>query len=279
MIDELGTFGVFRRKSAVSPSIAAALERLGYGTLWVGSSPDGDLQEIEDLLDATTTLVVATGIVNIWKDAPAPVAASFHRIEARHPGRLLLGIGVGHPEQSSARYTKPYTAVVEYLDVLDAAGVPQASRVLAALGPKMLRLSAERSAGAHPYLVTPEHTRRARAILGEGVLLAPEHKVVIDASPERGRMVGRPAVATPYLGLTNYTNNLRTLGFDDADFADGGSDRLIDALVAHGDAAAVTAALTEHVEAGADHVAINLITEPDQDPVEVYAELAAKLFR
>jgi probable F420-dependent oxidoreductase len=278
MVEELGTFGAFRRRTAVSPQMATALEELGYRTLWVGGSPAGDLQEIEDLLDATTTLIVATGIVNIWQDAAEPVAASYHRIESRHPGRFLLGIGVGHPEATGARYSKPYTALVEYLDALDAAEVPTDRRVLAALGPKVLKLSADRSAGAHPYLVTPEHTRRARGILGDGVLLAPEQKVVLDSDPERGRMTGRPAVATPYLSLTNYTNNLRTLGFDDADFAAGGSDRLIDALIAHGDAQSVVAALTEHVDAGADHVSINLITEPGHDALEGYAELAKILF-
>lgn len=278
MIDKLGTYGVFRRKNLVTPDMAAALESLGYRALWVGGSPDSPLREIDDLLDATTTMIVATGIVNIWKDAAEPIAESFHRIEARHPGRFLLGIGVGHPEATGARYAKPYSALIDYLDVLDAAEVPRSSVVLAALGPKVLRLSAERTAGAHPYLVTPEHTRRAREILGEGVLLAPEQKVVIDADPARGREIGRPSVAKPYLELANYVTNLRSLGFEDADFADGGSDRLIDALVAHGDVSNVAAALGQHIEAGADHVPINLITAPDQDPLDGYTQLAEQLF-
>ena len=158
VIDGLGTFGAFRRFSALTPAFAAELERLGYGAIWVGGSPDGDLRVIEDYLDATTTIMVATGIVNIWKDAPELVAASFHRIEQRHPGRFLLGIGVGHPEATGARYTKPYDALVAYLDALDEAHVPVDRRVLAALGPRVLKLAAERTAGAHPYLVTPEHT-------------------------------------------------------------------------------------------------------------------------
>src|SRR5450756_461820 len=133
---------------------AVTLERLGYGAIWIGGSPSGDLRLAEQLLDATTTLRVATGIVNIWKDAAEPVAASYHRIEARHPGRFLLGIGVGHPEAIGARYAKPYEALVGYLDELDAAQVPIGRRVLAALGPKMLKLSAERAAGAHPYVTT-----------------------------------------------------------------------------------------------------------------------------
>ncbi len=277
VIDNLGTFGAFRRFSALTPEFAVELERLGYGAIWVGGSPDGDLRVIEDYLDATATIMVATGIVNIWKDAPELVAASFHRIEKRHPGRFLLGIGVGHPEATGARYTKPYDALVGYLDALDEAHVPMDRRVLAALGPRVLKLAAERTAGAHPYLVTPEHTRRAREIVGPGVLLAPEQRVVLAADPEKARAIGRPTVEKPYLGLSNYTRNLRSLGFTDEDLADGGSDRLIDALVVYGDPAAVAAGLTRHIESGANHVAVNLITGPDEDPVAGFAQLASAL--
>ncbi|HZD98513.1 MAG TPA: LLM class F420-dependent oxidoreductase [Micromonosporaceae bacterium] len=277
VIDNLGPFGAFRRFSALTPEFVAELERLGYGAIWVGGSPDGDLRVIEDYLDATSTIMVATGIVNIWKDAPDLVAASFHRIEQRHPGRFLLGIGVGHPEATGARYSKPYEALVAYLDALDAAHVPMDRRVLAALGPRVLKLAAERTAGAHPYLVTPEHTRRAREIVGPGVLLAPEQRVVLAADPEEARAIGRPTVEKPYLGLSNYTRNLRSLGFTDEDLADGGSDRLIDALVVYGDPAAVAAGLTKHIEAGANHVAVNLITGPDEDPLAGFAQLASAL--
>ena len=150
--------------------------------------------------------------------------------------------------------------------------------VLAALGPKVLALAADRTAGAHPYLVTPEHTRRARETVGPAVLLAPEQKVVLQGDPETARSIGRPAVEKPYLGLSNYTRNLRTLGFDDADLAGGGSDRLIDALVAHGEPEIVAATLSQHIDAGADHVAINLIHRPDEDPAEGFAALAKVLF-
>jgi probable F420-dependent oxidoreductase len=185
MFDKLGKIGVWRSAAQLSPEVAATLERLGYGAIWIGGSPSGDLRLAEQLLDATTTLTVATGIVNIWKDKAEPVAASYHRIEARHPGRFLLGIGVGHPEAIGARYAKPYEALVGYLDELDAAQVPIGRRVLAALGPKMLKLSAERAAGAHPYLTTPEHIRKARAILGSGVFLAPRLRPAGDiADPE-----------------------------------------------------------------------------------------------
>ena len=278
MFDELGRIGVWRAATQLSPELAGTLERLGYGAIWVGGSPDGDLRLAEQLLDATTTLTVATGIVNIWKDQAGPVAASYHRIEARHPGRFLLGIGVGHPEATGARYAKPYEALVRYLEELDAAQVPIRRRVLAALGPKVLRLSGERAAGAHPYLTTPEHTRKAREILGSGVLLAPEQKVVLEIDPVRARSIGRPVVANPYLGLVNYTNNLRSLGYTDADLADGGSDRLIDALVCHGDAGTVAAGATQHLNAGADHVAVQLLTSPGEDPVNGFTALARALF-
>ena len=278
MFEELGKIGVWRSAAQLSPELAVTLERLGYGAIWIGGSPGGDLRLAEQLLDATTRLTVATGIVNIWKDAAQPVAASYHRIEARHPGRFLLGIGVGHPEATGARYAKPYETMLSYLDELDAAQIPIGRRVLAALGPKMLKLSAERAAGAHPYLTTAEHTRKARDILGSGVLLAPEQKVVLDTDPVRARSIGRPVVAKPYLGLVNYTSNLRSLGYTDADLADGGSDRLIDALVAHGDAGTVAAGISEHLNAGADHVTVQLLTSPGDDSVAGFTALARALF-
>lgn len=278
MSGHIGSYGVFEHGRSLSPTLAASLERLGFGAIWIGGSPAGDLRIVEDLLDATTTITIATGIVNVWKDGPEPVAASFHRIEARHPGRFLLGIGVGHPEADGARYSKPYDAVADYLDALDAAGVPADRRVLAALGPRMLRLAAERSAGAHPYLVTPDHTRRARETLGVGPLLAPEQRVVLTTDPLRARDIARPTIRKPYLGLVNYLSNLRSLGFDDVDLAGDGSDRLIDALVTSGDAGALAAGLAKHLEAGADHVAVHLLPADDRDPADAFAELASALF-
>jgi probable F420-dependent oxidoreductase len=219
---------------------------------------------------------VATGIVNMWQDDARGVAASFARIEARQPGRFLLGVGAGHRE-ATQQYARPYETLAAYVDALLGAGVPAQGLVLAALGPKVLRLAAERTAGAHPYLVTPEHTRQARAILGEGPLLAPEHKVVLDADPQRARAIGRPKVSSPYLALVNYTSNLRRLGWSDEDLSDGGSDALIDALVAHGGAGQVAARLTEHLDAGADHVSIQLLTAPGAGPVDGYRQLAEAL--
>jgi probable F420-dependent oxidoreductase len=258
---ELGRIGIWRHPSGLTPDLVAEVEALGYGTIWIGGSPDGDLAVVENILDATDHIAVATGILNVWKDDATPVAASYHRITAKHPGRFLLGLGIGHPE-ATQEYQQPYAKLVSYLDELDELKVPAEGRVLAALGPKVLRLAAERSAGAHPYLVTPEHTRWAREILGDGPLLAPEQKVVLETDPERARAIGRPRVQQPYFGLTNYLNNLRRLGWTDADFADGGSDALIDALALHGDAEAVARGITAHLEAGADHVAIQVLN-PD----------------
>jgi probable F420-dependent oxidoreductase len=274
--DHLGPFGVWRSVQEVTPGLALALEEAGYGTLWVGGSPGGSLAEVEELIDATTTLTVATGIVNIWSDSAADVAASFRRIAARHPGRFLLGVGAGHREATS-EYSRPYEALVSYVDALLEHGVPAEDLVLAALGPKVLRLAADKTAGAHPYLVTPEHTRRAREIMGRGPVLAPEQKVVLDTDPARARAIGRPRVQRPYLGLVNYTSNLRRLGWGDDDLRDGGSDALIDALVAHGSAAQVAARLHEHLDAGADHVCLQLLTGPEGDLLNGYRALAAAL--
>jgi probable F420-dependent oxidoreductase len=277
MYEELGKYGVWRPDRTTTPELAATVEKLGYGALWIGGSPGGDLKLIEDLLDATETLRVATGITNIWKDDAKPIAAAWHRIEARHPGRFLLGIGVGHPEAVGKDYSKPYQALVEYLDALDAEGVPASSRVVAALGPKVLELAAERSLGAHPYLTTPEHTRRAREIMGAGALLAPEQKAVLKTDPDEARAVGRPVVKN-YLGLVNYTNMLRSVGFTDEDLAGEGSDRLIDALAVHGTPADVAAVLNAHLDAGADHVCVQVLTAAGADPVPDLSALAKVLF-
>ncbi len=270
---ELGQVGVWAPESTLNPVFARELEDLGYGAIWIGGSPAAELAIVDELLGGTERIVVATGIVNIWKDDARTVAASHHRLAAAYPGRWLLGIGVGHPEATSD-YKHPYEAMVDYLDVLDSEGVPQDERVLAALGPRVLQLAAERTAGAHPYLVTPEHTRWARELVGDGVLLAPEQKVVVDTDVDRARALGRRRVNNPYLGLSNYVSNLRRLGFSDEDLAGEGSDHLIDALVAQGDAAAAVARINDHLAAGADHVAIQLLTGKGDDPIAGYQAIA-----
>jgi probable F420-dependent oxidoreductase len=272
---ELGRFGVWLPSRSVSGGVARQIESLGYGAVWVGGSPDADLSWVEPALAETSTLQLATGIVNIWASPANHVAKSFERIESAYPGRFLLGVGVGHPEHTDV-YTKPYDALVEYLDELDGACVPTSRRVLAALGPKVLALAAERSAGAHPYLTTPEHTAKARELVGNTVFLAPEHKVVLTENVNEAREIGR-RYADFYLDLSNYVNNWRRLGFTDDDVRKPGSDKLIDAVVAHGTPEHVAARLNEHLESGADHVAIQVLGGPDGKLLGALEALAGPL--
>jgi probable F420-dependent oxidoreductase len=276
MTINVGRYGIWRGQWDLSPEFAAEAESLGYGAIWIGGSPDGDLALAESMLDATESIVIATGIVNMWKTPAEEVAPSYHRLAAKHPDRFLLGLGIGHPE-ATQEYRSPYATMVDYLDRLDAADVPVAGRALAALGPKALRLAADRTAGTHPYLTTPEHTREARRTVGEGVLVAPEQKVVLDTDPERARALGRPRVDRPYLHLVNYRSNLLRLGWSEADLDGGGSDALVDALVAHGDAETVAARLTAHLDAGADHVCAQVLTPEGVDPLPALRELATAL--
>jgi probable F420-dependent oxidoreductase len=227
-------------------------------------------------LDATTTITVATAVVNVWTSDATTVARSYQRIAAKHPDRFLLGVGVGHPE-SIATYRSPLETMATYLDVLDAGGVPEDRRVLAALGPRALRLAAERAAGTHPYLVVPDYTHYARDILGSGPLLAPEHKAVVSTDPEQARAIGRAFVEKPYLGLRNYVNNLLRHGFTSEDIADGGSNRLIDALVLHGTPEHIQAGLAAHLAAGANHVSVQVLVAPGDDPMPGYRALARGL--
>lgn len=269
----LGRFGVWTF-GAVTPEQAKEIEKLGYGAVWVGGSPAADLAFVEPILEATTSLQVATGIVNVWTAPADEVAESYHRIEKAYPGRFLLGIGIGHPEHTD-EYRKPYDVLVEYLDALDAANVPTSRRVLAALGPKVLKLAADRSAGAHPYLTTPEHTAQAHALIGNAVFLAPEHKVVLARDAAQAREIGRQTVEF-YLDLSNYVNNWKRLGFTDADVQKPGSDKLIDAVVAHGTPDDIARRLQEHVDAGADHVCIQVLGGADA-LIPTLAELAGPL--
>ncbi|BBY57517.1 LLM class F420-dependent oxidoreductase [Mycolicibacterium sarraceniae] len=269
---DLGRFASFGR--GVTPQQAKEIEALGYGAVWVGGSPPAELDWVEPILANTTTLKVATGIVNIWTAAPGPVAESFHRIEAAYPGRFLLGIGVGHPE-ATEEYQKPIDALRGYLDKLDEYGVPKNRRVIAALGPQVLKLSAARSAGAHPYLTTPEHTAQARELLGPHAFLAPEHKAILTTDAEKARQVGRGALDI-YLNLQNYLNSWKRLGFNDEDVAKPGSDRLVDAVVAYGTPEEIAARLTAHLDAGADHVPVQVLTSSDK-LVDALAALAGPL--
>jgi probable F420-dependent oxidoreductase len=219
---------------------------------------------------------VATAIVNMWTNDPVTLAASYRRLRDRHPDRFLLGAGVGHPESIDG-FSSPYQRMASFLDVLDAEGVPGDGRVLAALGPRALRLAADRAAGTHPYLTVPAHTREARRVLGAGSLLAPEQTVVLGTDPAEAREHARAFLTEPYLRLSNYVRNWLRHGYTEADVAGDGSDRLVDELVPHGDPEAIAAGLARHHEAGADHVAIQVLPGAQGGPMPGLRALAAHL--
>ena len=259
---------------------ASELEKLGYGALWLGGTPAGTLEMPEALLNATATMTVATGIVSVWLSPAAEVAAAYQRVAGAHPGRFLLGLGASHAppvEAAGQRYHRPYQKLAGFLDGLDRASppVPREGRVLAALGPRVLALARDRTAGAHPYLVTPEHSRRAREILGPGPLLAPEQKVILETDAGRARRIARACLHT-YLQLPNYTASLLRLGFTEEDISRS-SDRLVDGLVAWGDEEAVARRVAEHHQAGADHVCIHALTSERALPIAQWRALAPVL--
>ncbi|MGI5529343.1 LLM class F420-dependent oxidoreductase [Streptomyces syringium] len=267
---DLGRIGIWStalrsddaEKSAEVRETAAELDELGYGMIWLGGNARVD--EAAQLLAATKRVGVGTSILSIWQHEAADVAARYAALAPADRERFVLGLGVSHGHMVDG-YKKPYSAMKEYLDALDAAPVPLPAgrRMLAALGPKMVRLARDRAAGALPYLVTAEHTARAREALGEGVLLAPELKVVLDDDLTRARETARAYLAF-YLPMPNYTNNLLRLGFTEEDFAGNGSDRLLDAVFALGDAAAVRAKADEFLAAGADHLAVQVVRPESQ---------------
>ncbi len=290
---DIGRVGIWtsaldRQPATTVRRAAREIERLGYGALWVGEASRREaFANASLLLSATEQLVVATGIANIWARDPVAMAAGQRTLTEAWGGRFLLGLGVSHNrlvEPRGHRYERPLTAMRHYLDAMDRAPYqapmpdPVAlTRVLGALRPRMLALAAERADGAHPYLVPVEHTERARQILGPGKLLCPEVAVVVTSDRQVARRVAR-AHLDAYLRLANYRSNLAGLGFTDEDLAGGGSDRLVDALVARGPAARVARRVGAHLDAGADHVAIQVLTpSPDRLPTEEWAELAAAL--
>ena len=251
---------------------------LGYSTVWLGCGVERmvDLDLPRRLLERIEGVAVATAVVNIWTNPASQLAATYKHLVEEFDARLVLGLGLGHPE-SIDHYKRPYTKLVEYLDELDAAGVPEQARLIGALGPKTITVAGQRAAGVHPYLTTPAHTRYSRELLGDGPIVAPEHMVAVGYGPEEGRQVGRPAVQHPYLSRTNYRSNLIRQGFNESDMAGAGSDRLIDALVYHGDAKTVAGQLHAHLDAGADHVAIQSLAPQNGDPMPGLRQLAEPL--
>lgn len=261
---DLGSFGVWTT-NPVSPEVAGEIEKLGYGAVWVSSMAPDDLSWADPIFENTTTLKAATGIINIWNSPSARVAEAFHRLENQHPQRFILGLGAGHRE-TITQWEKPFDALNAYLDDLDRYGVPADRRVLAALGDGILKLSARRGAGAHPYLTTPEHTARAREIMGPAAFLAPEQKIVLTNDVTDARASGRAALDL-YLGLANYRNSWKRLGFQDSDVAKPGSDALVDSVISYGTTDQIVARLQQHRAAGADHVAIQVIGTTELMPV------------
>jgi probable F420-dependent oxidoreductase len=282
------TFALDLQPAARARELAAEIEALGYGAVWVPDAVGRDpLVHVALLLSGTDRIAVGTGIAQIWGRDPMSMNAGWKTLSEAFPGRFVLGLGVSHqPMVEGLRgqsYSRPLTAMREYLDGMDTAmyaatePAEPPQRVLAALGPKMLALAAERADGAHPYNVPPEHTARARDILGPDKLLAPEQAVLLETDPTEARRIGRGHVAI-YRDLPNYMNNLRRFGITDDDLAGDGSDRLVDMLVAWGDADAVRARVQAHFDAGADHVAVQVLkARRTEVPLDDWRELAPAL--
>jgi probable F420-dependent oxidoreductase len=292
---ELGPIGIWTAQLDYQPAAkakeaVAELEQLGFGAIWFPESVGREaLTNAALLLGATSRIVIATGIANIYASDAVTMAAAQKTLAEAYPARFLLGLGVSHvPLVEQIRghsYGKPVAAMRAYLDGMDRApyrAVPPTVspiRVLAALGPKMLQLAAERAGGAHSYFVPPEHTARAREILGSDRLLAVEQAVVLETASTKAREIAR-AHTSRYLALPNYVNNLRRLGFGDADLVDGGSDRLVDAIVAWGDMNAAIDRVRAHQSAGANHVCIQVLpSDPQALPIAQWREVASALLR
>lgn len=286
---EIGRIGVWLgplslKAAAETREFAPELEELGYGAIWFGEGVGTKecVTQAATLLSWTRRAVVASGIANIYARDPMAMANGARTLADAYPGRFLLGIGVSHAPSVAARghdYARPIATMRGYLDAMDEVafrGVEPAEPapwVLAALGPKMLELAAERTRGAHPYFTPPDHTALSREVMGPGPLLAPEQAFVLDTDPARARAKGREHM-TYYLGLDNYRRNLQRLGFADDELADGGSDRLVDAIVAWGDVDAVRSRVQAHLEAGADHVCVQAVGD---DPLNELRQAAPAL--
>jgi probable F420-dependent oxidoreductase len=292
---QLGSIGIWTFQfehcpAAKAQEAAAELEQLGFGAIWFGEAAGREaLTHASVLLAGTKRTVIATGIANIYARDPVAMAAGQKTLAEAYPGRFVLGLGVSHvplvEKLRGHRYEKPVSTMRAYLDAMDQApyqAVPPSIkpiRLLAALGPKMLKLAAERADGAHPYNVNPEHTAQARAILGQGPYLCPEQAVVLETDPAKARKIARDFLGI-YLALPNYTNNFLRLGFDESDIKNGGSDRLIDSIIAWGDLNAIRNRIRAHHSAGADHVCVQVLSaNPRSLPLAEWREIAAALLR
>lgn len=282
------SFALQRLTAADEGAAMREYERLGFPAVWMPESVGSKevFAHAALLLAGSERAIVAPGIASIYARDPMGMAGGAKALTEAYPGRFVLGIGVSHAPSVATRggtYGKPLEAMTAYLDAMAAASYagPEPGEpvplVLAALGPRMLELAATRADGAHPYFVPVEHTAIARAALGAEACLAVEQTAVLSTDPAAARRIGR-AFARHYLALPNYANNLRRLGWSDEDIANDGSDRLLDAVVAWGDADSIVARVKAHLDGGADHVCVQLRAESSADPsLAGYAELAAGL--
>jgi probable F420-dependent oxidoreductase len=285
MANSLGKIGVWSMElrtggKEAGAAAAAEAEKLGYGAIWTpGGIDDQVLGDVDNLLDATSKVVIGTGIINVWKQPAADVGAWFAPQSADRKARTLLGLGISHGPLIGESYGKPIENMAAYLDGLDKAGVPKENRCIAALGPKMLDLAGQRSRGSHPYLVPAEHAAVARKRMGPDALIAPEVGVVLETNPDKARAMAREAVSF-YLGLPNYVNNWLRLGYSEEDVK--GSDKLIDALFAWGEPKKIADQVNAHLAAGADHVCVQVIGENMMQaappPVDAWRTLAKAFF-
>lgn len=286
-----GTVGIWGTGNWIDPSrrteaceVAAEIEELGYESLWLSAGFGHGMPSVfGDLLAATKHMTVASGILSIWHSTAADTTSAFNSLEELHPGRFLLGLGASHGrivEALNQTYERPFSRMVDYLDELDVQqpSVPHDRLVLAALGPRMLKLASERSSGAHPYFVPVEYTAFAREVMGPNSQLIPEQGVVLETDPQLARAIARNHMEL-YLGLPNYTNNLIRLGFGEDDIRDGGSDRLVDAIVAWGDVDAIAERVAAQIAAGADSVCVQVLNGKSSEfPRQQYRDLARVLF-
>jgi probable F420-dependent oxidoreductase len=260
----LGKVGIWSMELRFAPDRGAALEAvaeldsLGYGALWVpGGIDDKVLGDIDQMLGASTRIPLATGIINVWKNSAEEVAAWFEGQSPARQARIMAGIGISHAPIIGEAWGKPLQLMRDYCDKLDGAGMPRGNVCIAALGPKMVALSGERTAGTHPYLVSPEHSATCREILGPGKLVAPEQGVVLSNDPSVARAAARKAVEF-YTVMPNYRNSWKRLGFTDAEI-DATSDRFIDTIFAWGTPSQIAERVKAHHDAGADHVCLQVI--------------------
>jgi len=288
LAERLGRIGLwtthlhYQEASRARDSVAW-LEEIGFPALWIGEATSKPaLVHAAVLLGAGQRIVVATGIASVWAQDPVTAANASRTLEDAYPGRFVLGLGVSHPfltEPKGRPYRKPLEHMAWYLEAMDGAPwfgpeVERPPTVLAALGPRMLELARDRAAGAHSYFVSAEHTARARETLGPGPLLAPEQAAVFETDAGPARELAR-RYTSRYLELESYASNLRRLGWGDDDLSGSGSDRLVDALVAWGRADAVIKRVREHLDAGADHVAVRILTDdPKRFPRDELSQLA-----